>query len=157
MPLNLGQLANDLEKVVTDHPKNPAIAAQKLAKAYEAYASQATGAGLPVSLTGSEVTRLQAAILPAIASPLLGLPPIFGAAWQVGITAFWIAPPVLFGPGLVTVPPAPTIVLGVTASVLAPKPAKLWALAMATALHSGVAGVMQVTIPGAPPIVGPVL
>lgn len=71
-------------------------AAQKMADAYDSYASVAqAGVAFP-HLLGTEKVALKNILAQALLFPIRGRPDLFADAWVNGLVAFWTLPPVLF-------------------------------------------------------------
>jgi hypothetical protein len=87
-------------------PANPIDAANKMAKVYTDYARQAAAPGAgPATLTGAE-TAAMANVLVGGFNPL-GAASAAAGGLVGGITTFWLAPPVVFGAGVVVAWPGP--------------------------------------------------
>lgn len=159
MPLDVTTLHATMKDVFAALPGDPAAAALALANAYRDYA--ATGAfagGLPVivdPMRDALKTTLQA----AIAVPLLGSPATFAAAWAAGVTAFWLAVPVLGAtvgttngcPGAASLVGSLTAVFGNLANT-----ADTCADGLSSALHSATMTVTATVTPPVPPAAVPI-
>jgi hypothetical protein len=121
MPLNKATLAKDIADVFKSQPDSGAVAAQKIAAAYDTYckAGQALP-GLPI-FTGTEAKRFEAPIAAAL-SAMAGASGV-AAAFMAGFMAYWMSPPVMFsgGPamGVVTAAPGGAAITGVLSGALA--------------------------------------
>jgi hypothetical protein len=151
--------------MTTGYPDSPDVAATKFADAYDTYAKGAlAGTGTPI-FTGSEKNLIKSTLLPVLQNNRAGVLPAYAAAWFNAVLAFWTpvtwAPTVgASGPGVMLVPPAPTITSALSVAMVAFNEGPVWANGQATAIHAGVAGIMTVTFPPiapGPPIVVPVL
>jgi len=71
-----------------------ADAAKRMATAYTAYCQTAVFGGTLPIFTGLEEQLLETTLLVALTAPI-GLPGLFSNAWQIGIKAFWLTPPIL--------------------------------------------------------------
>lgn len=101
MPLNVGQLTNDIRGVFEAQLDSSRDIASRIARAYESYARLAQAPpGVPVVLKGSEVSLLERGLLQVMEQRLLAP----AAAQTVGaaVVSFWLTPPVAAGPGVVT-------------------------------------------------------
>jgi hypothetical protein len=149
MALNPASLGADLGAVFAAMPPTPQECAEKIAKAYMAYAKAANfGASLPVIPSVNE-SAMAATLAAGLVSP--GLPPIAAAAFSVAVTVFWIAVPVVGAMVGVTVgcPGAASLTgsIPVVLLNLANTP-ETCGLGIAMALHSAT---MSVTANVAPP------
>jgi len=115
-------------------------AAQKMADIYASYAALGLfGVNKPI-FTGAEKTML-ANTLAAVFSLPAPNPAAWGTAWSSGLTAFWLAPPIIVtGPaqaGLVTAIPGALSLIGVLAAQTAApsNPPPVVAAYLANALH----------------------
>jgi len=123
MPLVMSKLAKDLEAAFAEQPASPALAAQKMALAYDNYCKSGIAGGIPPLFTGAEAKALEGVLLPAIANPLGGGPPVIAAAWSAGIQGYWLTPPVAFlappiGGVVTAMPGAGAVIPGLTAAFL---------------------------------------
>lgn len=147
--------------------KLPAVpqVAQQMAAAYTSYASAGMVGVGTVVISPANTAAMQNAFLAALSIPA-GTPVSFANAWALGLTAFWMSPPVAIvgaQSGVVTVPPAaPVVIPLITAAVsnLASTP-QITANLIAAAAHAAVFGIVQglVTnlVPIPPTIVLPLL
>jgi hypothetical protein len=98
-------VSSPMEKAIEDALKaqlSPDGFADKLASAYNDYASLGmAGPALPI-LTGGEKSAFKQAFLGAISDPGSGSPDKAGGGLAAAVTAFWIAPPVNFAGGPAT-------------------------------------------------------
>jgi hypothetical protein len=119
MALVVATLQAALTKIFKSYPSSPKDCADQMSQAYADYAAAGQAAGEPIILTGSEKTLLAATLLQAISVPAVGNPATLAAAWSVGYTAFWMAPPVACVtpfPGIVTLATgAPALISALTA------------------------------------------
>jgi hypothetical protein len=102
MALNPSTLQSGfLQLFTTNKPQTPQQAAEMMASIYDSYAQTAmAGPALPI-FPGTGKLALQNLLLPAIATPLVSVPPLLAAAWGAGLLAYWNAPPVPFvGPAV---------------------------------------------------------
>lgn len=111
MPLVVSKLAADLQKIFASRPSNHAIAAQKIAQAYDAYCKKGLAGGVPPLLTGAEAKRFEGILVPVLISSS-GTAVTVGAAFASGIQSYWLTPPVVFTAppilGVVTLMPGAT-------------------------------------------------
>lgn len=85
------------------YPTNPYEAAKNIASVYASYAADATtlvGAA-PPTFTEAEQQVLTAILAQALSVPA-PTPAVFAQALALGLTAFWLTPPVVFTGGVVT-------------------------------------------------------
>ena len=80
--------------------RSPQAAAQAWGAAYAAYARAAQAAGVPWVPTGAEEARFSATLVRSMT--VGGSPSLLAGAVCDAILAFWMLPPVVFGPGAVT-------------------------------------------------------
>ncbi len=86
-------------------PGERAQAAKRWAEIYDSYARAAiTANGGVLIFTGTEKTKLEAALLPAFLAPM-GIGAAVAAAWGAGLAAYWGAPPIISTPAPIPVPP----------------------------------------------------
>lgn len=105
MPLLPIVLEKGFRDIIEKPPKNPIDAANKMANVYADYASAAISAVGPAAFTGAEARKM-AGIIAGGFNPL-GAPPAASGGLINGIAAFWLAPPVSFGGGVVVAWPGP--------------------------------------------------
>ena len=98
MPFNSPALESKLLDMIKNPPPSPFEAGKKLGQAYAEFVKPALGAGSPGTFTGLEAFSLAAAAGASFQAP--GLPPQSINGIVNGITAFWLAPPVTFGPAV---------------------------------------------------------
>lgn len=158
MPLNKATLKKDIADVFKSQPDSGAIAAQKIAMAYDTYCKNAMAApGMPI-FTGTEAKRFEAPIAAAL-SAMAG-PPGVAAAFTAGFMAYWMSPPVPFvgGPaaGVVSAAPGGAAITGILSGALAniKNTEDLIADIIATALDTATKTVL-VTYATPPPPAGP--
>lgn len=151
MPLLPTVLCQDLARALSTSAPSHGAAAAKLAAAYARYAAGATAGAFPWVPTGQEEARLRRALAAALGPS--GAPPIVGAAWVLGLTQFWLLPPVPFAPGLVTaMPGAVALAPAITTALLNPRNTSGAAAAsLASALDAATRTVL-VTIPPSGPV-----
>lgn len=104
MPLLLPVLSQSLAAVFSGPALSPDAAAGRLASAYAGYAAGGMALGIPWVPTGAEEQRLRLRLRAALV-PETGSPVSMASAFTEGVLAFWLTPPVPFGPGVVTVIP----------------------------------------------------
>lgn len=163
MPLVSASMVQGFLSLAAKPPKDRPTVAKMWAQYYDAYAQLAvTANGGAFIFTGQEKTLLEATLLPALLLPI-GVPATAAAAWGIGLTAYWGAPPVLTTPAPIPVPPftlpgiaAPPIgvqdlVEALTALYLIPaSPAPAFAAAQAAALDLCTRTVLVTFGPGGP-------
>jgi len=93
MTLDPSALETAIADVFASMPASPAEAAEALASAYRDYAAAGMFGASTIAFTGLEVTALTATLAGGMVVP--GAAAVFAAAWATGITAFWIAVPVV--------------------------------------------------------------
>ncbi len=159
MPLMPNKLASEMEKMPLT--EDELESAQKFADAFTAYFYEATGAGIPVA-PGS-----LSAATKAMVSALSGMSKAGEVAMQSGIVAFWGvicgATPSIFSGTIPPCTPPPTL-SGIgdtltsvfTANTSGKLDKKQSMLTIATAIHTNNLGGIT-TLPGAPPVPGPIL
>ena len=101
MPLQRQILESRILELFNSYPGTTRDAANRVAKAYADYCSGAQAAGAPVLLTGAEQTAMAAALYPGFISK--GNLQLFIQSMVQGVFAFWLAPPVPFAGGAITV------------------------------------------------------
>lgn len=149
-----------LQLSTTAKPPDPFTAASRIASAYREYALAGTALGMPLVLPGPGVVTMDLALGSAFAV-LPGAPPVVAAGFVSMITLYWTG--AIFAgvplPG-VAAPPvlAPAMLPILTALLVVPNPAEVYATAVATALHTATLSTL-VTFPqpSGPPIIGPVV
>lgn len=151
MPLLPNELRQDLARALAVPTSSYGEAAARLAAAYARYAAGAVAGVLPWVPTGQEEGRLRRALAAALRPA--GAPGVVGAAWALGVTQFWLAPPVPFGAGVVTVVPgAAALAQAVTVALLNPRNSSAASAAsLALALDTATRTVL-VTIPPSGPV-----
>lgn len=124
-----------------------------MASAYADYARTAQAAGTPAIFLGTEKVVLENLLYVALQVPQ-GVPAVPAAQWAAGLTAFWLAPPIIFGYGPTSgIPGAPALIPALTAIYSNPlNTDQTAALLVATALHAATISVL-VTGVGTVPIV----
>lgn len=135
MPLNPPALLKPLLKLFKEGSTDPVKTAKIMADAYVKYTSKALFTpGVPV-FTGIEHELLQATIL-VVLNPILMNPAGLATAWSAGITAFWLAPPILAPPGVVTACPGAIALIPVMTAICSVpgQPAEVAAAAMAASI-----------------------
>lgn len=161
MPLDPSVLFNALLKLsTTDKPPDAFTAASRVASAYREYAAAASSLGFPLVTPGPGVVTMDVALGSAFAV-LPGAPPVVAAGFVSMITLYWTG--AIFAgvplPG-VAAPPVltPAMLPILTALLVVPNPAEVYATAVATALHTATLSTL-VTFPqpSGPPIIGPVV
>jgi hypothetical protein len=151
MPLLLSDLSSGFKDMADNPPDSASAAAAKAADIYAAYAQKATAAGIPPTLTGAEKLRLKNALQGAWSS-VPSAPPVSASAWLQGLTLFWAAPPVIFGPGAVVGPPLPVVVPCLSA-VSAPAPdSAAPSVQVATCIHTATLSVLALIPPSPTPV-----
>lgn len=90
--------------MIATKPSDALAACQQLAGYYQAYAATGQAGGfIPPVFTGLEQAQFANVLAAAFdLSPPSGTPASAAAAFVGAVTAFWMTPPVVFGPGLVT-------------------------------------------------------
>lgn len=121
MPLVVSGLASELAAVFASKPPSGAVAAQKIAAAYDNYCKAGLAGGIPPIFTGTEAKRMEGPLAGALASPN-GTAAAVGAAFATGVNAYWLTPPVPFAAppiaGVVTaVPGAAAVAAAVTGAL----------------------------------------
>lgn len=101
MPLQKQILESRILNIFNSYPSTTRDAANKIAKAYASYCAGAQAAGSPVILTGAEETAMAAVLYPGFISK--GNLALFTQSMVQGVFSFWLAPPVPFAGGAVTV------------------------------------------------------
>lgn len=162
MPLNPALLQSAFYRLsTTEKPGSPMEAAQKIASAYEQYASTAlAGPGLLVAPGPGRAVMEQP--LAAAFSVLPGLPPVVAAGYAAMVTSFWAAASFVSpaGPGIAA-PPAGVgaLIPALTAFFSVPgNPVELYSLQVATVLDACTRTVLVTYVlpPPAPPLIVPV-
>lgn len=95
MPLVVSTLASELKTIFESMPTDGALAASKLAGAYDKYCKAALAGGIPPVFTGAEKPALEGFLAGVLASGA-GSAAQVAQAWSTGIQAYWVAPPVPF-------------------------------------------------------------
>ena len=121
MALDPSQLTASILAVFKSKPKSAALAARRLAAAYQAYTLTAqAGVALPL-FTTLESEGLEQALLPAM-NAQTGTAATMASAWSSGVSAYWLTSPapVIFSDGVnagavPVVPGAPTLIPILTA------------------------------------------
>lgn len=151
MALQPAVLRAELTRIFSVSSGSPAEAAAKLAAAYGRYAQTATAGVVPWVPTGLEERRLRGVLVVSLGPT--GSAPVVARAWAQGVTAFWFAPPVVFGVGAVTAVPGAALLLPtLTALFLSPRNSVVSAAAsLASALDAATRTVL-VTLPPAGPV-----
>ena len=98
VPFIIKELENAFLSLSQNPPKTSREAAQRIADGYARYAKPATGVGAPAAFTGSEATRMANAM--ARSFQPLGNAGLSSAGMANGILAFWLSPPIAFGPNI---------------------------------------------------------
>lgn len=96
MPFNLPALTQGFLRVINNPPPSPTDTARIIANAYAEFVRPALGVGAPGAFTGTEAARM-ATIMASGFSPN-GNPAAASNAIVNSVTAFWLTPPVIFGP-----------------------------------------------------------
>ncbi len=137
MPLNPSKLYDPIFKLFTECSDSPLKTATIMSDAYADYASDALFIPAIPIFTGIEKTLMKATIL-AVLPPFLMNPAGLGTAWAAGVSAYWLAPPVLNLMGLcVACPGAPSLVGIITAICIIPgQPAEIAATGITVAVHA---------------------
>lgn len=99
MPLILPMLTQGLAAALSSPTPSFDAAAERLAGAYARYAAAGTAAGIPWVPTGAEELRLRMRLRAGMVKDG-GSPLAFATAFSEGLLAFWMTPPVPFGPGV---------------------------------------------------------
>lgn len=129
-------------------PPDAQDAARRLAQAYFDYASTAQAGGFPGIFTADRKQRMESTLVGALRASA-PFPATFVLAWVAAYTAFWMAPPVVFGPGLVTAPAGAGLLSGqLLAALVTPQPSALAALRIATALDLATRATLVTLPPG---------
>lgn len=164
MSLTASKLANEIVKLAQDKsfPKNTVEAGKRWAHAYAVYAADAMSipptAAPPASLTAGEQT-LAAALASVWASSRTS--PTTAQGMAAALTAFWLAPPVVFGAGLVTAVPGTSALAAALQGVWSSNQrgklsAEACARKVAAAVHAFTTTVITTTPFSPSPIVGPI-
>lgn len=135
------------------YPATPEEAAERIASSYVDYAAGASAAGALPLFTGLEKAALKATLLTALSVPNPA-PTAFVDALALGLTAFWMAPPVLFGPapaGSVTVAVFDTIKPALLAGMLPGIPLEAVDALLRSAVHAATMTVLVTVTPPIPP------
>jgi hypothetical protein len=142
MPLNPTKLFNGILEDLESKPTTVYNAAEKAALRYEQYARDAmAGTARPI-LTGTERVRLQTPLFTAMSAMIAANPPSLAASWSLGLTAFWMTPPVQFlSPdgiflGPVAIPGAPLVVSPLTLTFSRKNPTVVFATELSAALDA---------------------
>lgn len=98
MPFIIAELENAFLSLARNPPKTPREAAKVIADGYARYAKPATGVGVPAIFTGTEASRMANAM--ATAFNPKGNAATAAAGMAAGVQAFWLAPPIAFGPNI---------------------------------------------------------
>jgi len=121
MPLVVSQLTSDIQAVFASKPPSGAVAAQKIAAAYDSYCKTGLAGGVPPLLTGTEAKRMEGPLAGALSSSS-GSAAAVGAAFSSGVQAYWLSPPIPFmAPpitGVVTAVPGAGAVAGAVTGAL---------------------------------------
>lgn len=149
-----------LELSTTDKPPDPFTAANRIASAYREYAAAGVSLGFPLATPGPGVVTMDLALGSAFAV-LPGAPPVVAAGFGSMIALFWTG--AIFAgvplPGVAAPPPGIAVLIPtLTALLVVPNPAEVYATAVATALHTAtLTTLVTFPQPSGPPIVGPVV
>lgn len=132
MPLIAASMEAGFLSLSRNKPQDRPTVARKWAEIYDSYAQAAlTANGGKFLFTGSEKSKLEGLLLPAVMLPM-GVPATLAAAWVAGLTAYWGGPPVTTTPAPIPVAPftvpgisappigAPALLAGLTALYLTP-------------------------------------
>jgi len=119
MPFILPALEQGFLDIIKNPPKSAKASAQRIAKAYADYARPATGAGAPAAFTGAEISAMANAMAGSFQEK--GAPPLASNGIVSGVQAFWLAPPVVFGPSPTVLWAGAPVLLGCLASLANPK------------------------------------
>jgi len=160
MPMVEATLASELEALVPADNEPAAINA--LVTAYGNYASAAIGNGIPLAPAGVESGKAaMTGALVGMSAPGAGLakiPAACAAFWAAVCTGFAVS----FPGTIAAVPPPHAALAGALPPIMVAnkngsKSLKDSASAMATPIHTDATTGGTVTLPGAPPVVGPIL
>lgn len=110
MPFILAELENAFLTLSRNPPKTPREAAKVIANGYAKYAKPATGVGVPAIFTGTEAARMANAM--ATAFHPKGNAATAAAGMAAGVLAFWLTPPIAFGPNITVSWPGFSVLLG---------------------------------------------
>jgi hypothetical protein len=160
--LSSSKLSNELVKLAISggFPRDPYEAGKRWAHAYALYAADAMSipptAAPPASLAAGEATL--AALLGALWTSSRSAPQSANGMAS-GLTAFWLAPPVVFGAGLVTAVTGTSALAsalqGIWASNQSGKQsADFCAKKVAAAIHAFTLTVITTTPSGGGPVIG---
>lgn len=160
MPLTQSTLADGLKTMTPTGDESVAI--QRMVDAYGDYASEATGAGIAITTAGVELGKA------AMSPVLVGMSAPFAAIAKIpaSIISFWGAVCTGFAvsfPGSVAATPPPHASLAAAFAAL--MPANVAARLNTDQAMDAVAAIMHtdatiggtVTLPGTPPVVGPII
>lgn len=129
----------DFTALLVGPPLGPIAGAAKMANIYSKYTKAGQfGLSLPV-FTGLEEQVLAATLAAVFVLPVPN-PVAWGTAWSLGLTTYWLAPPIaVAGPqvgAVTTFTGGPGVLAALTAQVLIPfSPPPVAATLIATALH----------------------
>ena len=161
MPLDPSVLFNALLKLsTTDKPPDAFTAASRVASAYREYAAAASSLGFPLVTPGPGVVTMDVALGSAFAV-LPGAPPVVAAGFGSMVALFWTG--AIFAgvplPGVAAPPPGIAVLIPtLTALLVVPNPAEVYAVSVATALHAAtLTTLVTFPQPSGPPIIGPVV
>jgi hypothetical protein len=98
MPFIIQELESAFLSLLRDPPKSGRAAAKVIADAYARYARPAIGVGVPAIFTGTEASRMANAIAGSF-NPK-GNAGLASTGMANGVLAFWLTPPVAFGPNI---------------------------------------------------------
>lgn len=94
-------ISNGIKAMVDTNPSTTAAAAAQIAALYNAYALTALAGVLPPALLPAGLATLTGSLTAIFtATQPSGVP--MATVYGTGCTAFWLAPPVIFAPGVVT-------------------------------------------------------
>jgi hypothetical protein len=164
MALSPNVLAQAFLEIASNHPANYEEAGKRWAHAYATYAKDAltipSPTPLPATLTGAEERVMGGVLGAAFAASFLT--PQTALAFDNACTAFWFAPPVIFGAGVVTaVGGTGTLASGLpsiwAANVAGRLDSQTCCKLIAAAFHAFTLTVI-VTVPNlsGPPFIGPI-
>lgn len=98
MPFVIAELENALISLINNPPSTPRETAKVIADGYAKYAKPALGVGAPAVFTGSEASKM--ANIMARGFNKNGNAGIASNSMAAGILAFWLSPPIAFGPNI---------------------------------------------------------
>lgn len=156
MPLVPAVLQAELYRALSPpYPSDGYVASDRLAKAYDVYASTALAGAYPFTPTGAESGRFVAALAPVLSvTPNTG--PAVAASISAAVTAYWTG--ALFGAG-VAAPPlgAPVLLSALTATLSLPSNTTESLVAQLASALDACTRTVVVTVAGPPVATFPIL